>query len=81
MGIDNLQEVYILHHGRDLEDGHEDIKILGIFSSESKASELVKKYKKMPGFKDSPDGFSINKYIIDKSEWTEGFTTLNEFPS
>ena len=77
MGIDNLTEVYILHHVHEFEDGHEDVKILGIFSSESKAIELIEKYKKMPGFKDYPEGFSADRYIIDKAGWIKGFTTLD----
>lgn len=77
MGIGNIKEVYILHHVHEFEDGDEDVKILGIFSSESKGIELIEKYKKQPGFKDDPEGFSADKYILDKADWVEGFSTLD----
>lgn len=77
MALENLKEVYVLHHVHEFEDGHEDIKLLGIFSSEVKAKEIIEKYKKMPGFQNHPDGFSADKYIIDKAEWTEGFVTFD----
>jgi len=78
MGIENQREVYVLHHVHEFEaNNEEDVKLLGIFSSEEKAMKMVKKYKKMPGFKDHPEGFSVDKYIINKAEWTEGFVTLD----
>lgn len=76
MAIKNQKEIYVLHHVHEFEDGNEDVKLLGIFSSEKKAMEMIKEYKKIPGFKDYSEGFSINKYIIDKAEWLEGFVTL-----
>jgi len=50
---------------------------LGVFSSESKAKEMIEKYKKILGFCNYPDGFSTDRYILDKAEWTEGFLTLD----
>jgi len=75
MAVGNLKKVFILQHVHEFEDGYEDIKLLGVFSSESKAKEMIEKYKKMPGFRNYPDGFSVDMYILDKAEWTEGFVT------
>ncbi len=77
MGINKLEEVYVLHHVREYENGGEDVKLLGIFSSERKAEEEIKHYKRLEGFKKHPEGFSIDKYILNKTEWEEGFITLD----
>lgn len=77
MGTGSIKEVYILQHVHEFGGGHEDVKILGIFSSESKAIELIEKYKMQPGFKDYPDGFATDRYVLDKAEWIEGFSTLD----
>jgi hypothetical protein len=76
MGITDLQEIYVLHHVHELENGYEDVKLLGIFSSEAKALKLIERYKLLEGFKDYPGGFSVDKYTVDKSHWNEGFTTV-----
>lgn len=77
MAVESLKEVYVLHHVHEFEDSQEDVKLLGVFSSEAKAKEVIERYKKMPGFQNYPDGFSTDKYIIDKAEWTEGFVTCD----
>ncbi len=75
MGIKKLKEVYILHHVRQPGEEEEDVKLLGVFSSEELAQKSIEKYKKMEGFEDFQEGFSIDKYIVDKMEWGEGFIT------
>lgn len=71
-----MQPVYVLHHLYEREDGQEDAKLLGVFSSEAVALEKVETYKLLEGFRDYPEGFSIDKYLVDHSYWSEGFTTL-----
>lgn len=49
---------YVIYHIHIFEDGNEDYKIIGIFSSYDKALEVKEKYSsELPGFKDFPDGF------------------------
>ena len=36
------------------------------FSSKEKAQEKIKDYKKLEGFRDHPEGFCVNEYIIDE---------------
>ncbi len=71
MGIKSSQTVYVLHHVHELEDDQEDTKLLGVFSSEATALKMIETYKLLEGFRDYPEGFSM-----DKSYWSEGFTTL-----
>lgn len=69
-----MKNVYVLQH-----ENKEDIKFIGIYSSEDKAERAVAKLSKLPGFENSPnivndgDGFYIDKYDINETHWKEGF--------
>ncbi|MEU4426794.1 hypothetical protein AB0F81_39750 [Actinoplanes sp. NPDC024001] len=68
------------HHGEDgdlvwdEEDG-DDLKILGVYSTEQKAEERLVRARELPGFRDEPDCFLIAPYTLDEDRWTEGFAT------
>ncbi|WP_432730145.1 DUF7336 domain-containing protein [Variovorax sp. W6] len=68
-----MPDVFLVHHLHRLSDGREDVKLLGVFSSEERAAQAVDCARNMPGFAEAPDGFSIDKYQVDKRTWTEGF--------
>jgi hypothetical protein len=70
-----MRDVFLVHHIHQLSDGNEDVKLLGVFSSEESAAHAVDCARKLPGFVEAPDGFSVDKYQIDKRTWTEGFVT------
>ena len=70
-----MDQVYLLHHIRTIED-HEDVKLLGVFSSRELAERAKERALNLQGFKDSPDGFSVDKYIIDRMGWTAGYRTI-----
>ncbi|MCR6660710.1 MAG: hypothetical protein NVV72_15690 [Asticcacaulis sp.] len=71
-----MDQVYLLHHTRRVSEDHEDIKLLGVFSSRELAERAKERALNLPGFKDSPDGFSVDKYIIDRMGWTAGYRTV-----
>jgi hypothetical protein len=54
----------------------EDVKLLGVYSSEQMAAEAKERAIGLPGFRDAPDGFDIDCYRVDRDEWTEGFITV-----
>lgn len=68
-----MEHVYVVQHSRSLGDGDEETKLIGVYSSERKAQEAVVRARLLPGFRDTPDDFSIDEYAIDKDHWTEGF--------
>jgi hypothetical protein len=70
-----MDQVYLLHHIRIIED-HEDVKLLGVFSSRELAERAKERALNLPGFKDSPDGFSVDKYLVDRMGWTAGYRTV-----
>lgn len=73
-------KVYLLWHVHELTDDfgtHEDEKLIGVFSSESKANETIQHFKNLEGFRDYPlECFIIDAYELDEPNWTEGFITV-----
>lgn len=68
-----MTDIYLLHHVHSLDDAKECVKLMGVFSSLDKAEAAKTQALTMPGFVDSPDGFSINRYVLDDVAWTKGF--------
>lgn len=73
MGVTKNKKVYLLYHVNEFRKEDEDVKLLGVFSSKEKAKKVLNSHKLLPGFKDNIEGFLIDEYILDKSEWNEGF--------
>ncbi len=67
------KKVYLLQHSYELDNGCEETKLLGVFSSKQNAEEAIKEYKQLPGFRDKQENFFIDKYEVDKKHWVEGF--------
>lgn len=63
--------VYILFHEIDRRDNSH--KLIGVFDSESQARAAVERVKGQPGFLDHQDGFVIDRYTVNKVNWSEGF--------
>ncbi|NGX31421.1 MAG: hypothetical protein K940chlam8_00789 [Chlamydiae bacterium] len=73
-----LKKVYLLHYVNEFEDGHDDVKLIGVFSSKEKAKRALKKIKKNPLLKRIHNKFEINECRIGLLGWTEGFVTFDE---
>ena len=67
--------VYLLWHTHTFEDGESDEKLLGVYSTEEAARTRMLSAVSLPGFRTSPDGFEVVRYVLDHDEWTEGFVT------
>lgn len=78
--------IYLVQHLHTLDQEREDIKVIGLFSSEKEALNAIDQLKDMPGFIDFPkiidplldddrNGFYIDAYQVDQSHWNEGFFT------
>ncbi len=70
-----MQTVYLLHHVHELPGGQEDVKLIGVFSTEDRARAAIDRLKTQPGFRDHAAGFTVDAYTIDRVEWTAGFVT------
>lgn len=71
-----MEYVYVLQHSYELED-EEEVKFVGVFSTEPEAQNAIDFLRTKEGFKDYPvDCFIIDKYKINEIHWTEGFITV-----
>jgi homoserine kinase type II len=54
----------------------DDEKLIGVYSSEGEAKEAITRLAKAPGFRECPEGFSIDSYELGKDHWTDGYATV-----
>ena len=71
-----MTKVYVLQHVHSLEDGEEDVKFIGVYSSRENAQAAITRLGQAPGFSDALAGFSIDEYQVDKDQWVEGYSAL-----
>jgi hypothetical protein len=72
----NLNEVVVVCHVYEDDDEIEQIKFIGVYSTEAKAKSAVELLLNQPGFQDYPDGFGIEVCQLDRTGWTEGFVKV-----
>ncbi|MEU4481688.1 hypothetical protein AB0F68_27025 [Micromonospora sp. NPDC023966] len=60
----------------DEADG-DDLKMLGVYSSEAQAKARMQRATSLPGFRDEPDCFYIARHTVDQDEWTDGFVSIS----
>ena len=71
-----MASVFVLQHVHSREDGVEDMKFIGVYSSREKAQEARKRVGRLCGFKGAPDGFCIDEYRVDQDHWVEGYAVV-----
>lgn len=70
------KKIFFLDYVYEFEDGHDDIRLLGVFSSREKAKLALSKIKKNPELKKVAKYIVISDDVIDELGWMEGFVTL-----
>ncbi|MCR9261618.1 MAG: hypothetical protein NXH95_18015 [Pseudomonadaceae bacterium] len=65
-------DVYVVQHTYE-DDTHEDVKFIGVFDSKERAEGAVAELRDSSGFRDYPNGFSIDLYRLNEAWWQEGF--------
>ena len=70
-----MNEVFVLHHTHEFEDGSESVKLIGVYSTRSSAEAAIRRLASQPGFAALPSGFTIDVYKLDEDNWKEGFVT------
>ena len=71
-------DVYIVQHVDDRADDNEDVKLIGIYSTEGDAQAAIARLVVRPGFRDVPNGFRVDRYTVGEDHWTEGFMIVDE---
>lgn len=69
-------DVFVVQHVHDREEGAEDVKFIGVYSTEEAAREAVARLSQQRGFRDHLEGFRVDRYRLDQDHWTEGFVTV-----
>ena len=71
-----MAKVYVLQHVHSLDDGTDDLKFIGVYSSRENAQAAIERLVQAPGFSEVPTGFHIDEYQVDKDQWVEGYSSL-----
>ena len=71
-----MTTIYMLYYIRSKNTDNEDIKLIGVYSTESKAQETIERLHEKPGFRDWPQGFEIAGTVLDRDGWIDGFLDL-----
>jgi hypothetical protein len=72
----NPREVFLVQHVHVLDDGEEDVKTIGIYSTREAAERAVERLKAQPGFREAPEGFTTDLFWVDQDHWEQGYVTL-----
>ena len=65
--------VYLVQHVSDEDGPHEIVHTVGVYSSPAAAEAAILRARGLPGFTNWPDGFYVDRYVLDKDQWVEGF--------
>jgi len=68
-----VNAVYLVQHAYEDAAGCDEVKLIGIYSSEAAAKAAVDRLRKQPGFRDRPNDFHVEACELDKDHWTEGY--------
>lgn len=71
-----MASVFVLQHVHSRDNGDEDVKFIGVYSSREKADAAVGRLTRLPGFSDAPDGFHVDEYRLDQDHWVEGYVSV-----
>ena len=61
---------------QEFDDGHDDVKLLGVFSSQQKAENALVMIKNIIDMQNIQDQLEIYESNTDLLGWTEGFITI-----
>jgi len=68
-----MATAYVLHHVRSDDEHAKDAKLIGVYSSPSRAEAAARRLRQAPGLCNHLDGFTIDPYPVGEDHWREGF--------
>jgi hypothetical protein len=72
-------EVWLLWHTHTVGE-EDDEKLIGVYTTQKDAEQAQRRASALPGFRDVPEGFGIDSYVVDQDRWTKGFVLLTPEP-
>lgn len=73
-----MKSVIMLRHSRLITEGAYDTKLIGCYSSLKNVKEVIKRYKKIEGFKDYPNDFNIETIEADINDFNNMCGEFND---
>ena len=71
--MNNNKRIYYLDYVYEFEDGHDDIRLLGVFSSRKKAKEALLKIKNDSSYDKIAKHLIISEDVMETLDWKEGY--------
>lgn len=71
-----MVQVFVLQHIHIRDDGNEDVKFIGVYSSSEEADRAIARLRRLPGFSNTPDGFHVDEYRINQDHWVDGYVAV-----
>jgi hypothetical protein len=68
-----MDPLFLLFHSLPQTDR---LKVIGVYTSQRGAAAALERTRVLPGFRDEPEGFTIEQYEIDRDHWPRGFVRL-----
>jgi hypothetical protein len=68
-----MTTMFVLHHAYEDAAGCEEVKLIGVYSSEAAAKAAIERLRKQPGFSDRAGDFHVDPYGVDQDHWPEGY--------
>jgi hypothetical protein len=65
--------VFLAAHVFEYPDGHDNVRIIGVFSSNRKARAAIRQVREKPGFRERKRKFEVSRCVLDTVDWTEGY--------
>lgn len=67
-------QVFVVQHIHVHADGSSDVKLIGVYASETDARKAIDLLSREPGFAEHVAGFSLNSRQLNATLWSGGFT-------
>jgi len=70
-----MDKVFVLWHSHVVEAyAMENKKVIGTYWTEEDAKAAITRLSSKPGFRETPEGFTIVPYVLNEDHFAEGFT-------
>jgi len=67
-----MQDVFVLHHVRADDEYGDDAKLIGVYRTRSSAG-CDGSARPSAWIRGHPNGWHIDRYVLDQDHWEEGF--------
>lgn len=63
------------------DDNEDSVKVLGLYTTRALAEARVEHFRGLPGFRETPERFVVQPYIVDQPHWPLGFRLPSSAPA